>query len=83
MKASAPLDLSDPNVCKMHFKGGTNAEVKFHHFLFAVSFLCAGAGRSDAQTFGYADAISQLATSCSKDIEKFCKKTNLGGGRMR
>lgn len=38
---------------------------------------------ADAQTVGYADAIDQLAKSCGKDIEKFCKKEPLGGGRIR
>jgi len=31
-----------------------------------------------AQTMSYADAISQLATACRNDIEKFCKGVPLG-----
>jgi outer membrane protein OmpA-like peptidoglycan-associated protein len=40
------------------------------------------AGGANAQSIGYADAIDRFATSCAKDIEKFCKKLNLGGGRI-
>lgn len=36
-----------------------------------------------AQTVGYASAIDQLAKGCGKDIEKFCKKEPLGGGRIK
>jgi OOP family OmpA-OmpF porin len=37
---------------------------------------------SSAQTIGYGQAIDKLGASCGKDIEKLCKRTNLGGGRM-
>lgn len=40
------------------------------------------AERLNAQTVGYAEAVGQLAVSCGNDIDKLCKKTNLGGGRM-
>ena len=43
-------------------------------------FVCAD--QSNAQTIGYAEALGQLATSCGKDIDTFCKKENLGGGKV-
>lgn len=36
-----------------------------------------------AQTIGYADAISRLATNCGQDIAKHCAKVNLGNGRIQ
>ena len=47
----------------------------------AQIFIGTSAGR--AQTVGYADAIDRLAVNCGKDIEKFCKKEPLGGGRIK
>ena len=35
-----------------------------------------------AQTLSYADAVTQLADDCGKDIQKLCKGLNLGGGRI-
>ena len=35
-----------------------------------------------AQTVGYAEAFDKIAVACGKDIDKFCKNTNLGGGRV-
>lgn len=35
-----------------------------------------------AQSIGFAEAIDRLAARCGKDIDKFCKKTNFGGGRI-
>src|SRR3954466_8052834 len=46
----------------------------------AVIALLLANGRSNAQSIGYADAIDRFAGACSKDINKFCKKINLGGG---
>jgi OOP family OmpA-OmpF porin len=37
---------------------------------------------ASAQTIGFAEAIDRVAAQCRKDIEKFCKTVNLGGGRM-
>ena len=47
--------------------------------------ILAGAGLSaaSAQTMSYAQAGALLAQSCGKDIEKFCPKTNLGGGQIK
>ena len=48
----------------------------------AALLLPASAIPSNAQSIGYAQAIDRLGVSCGKDIEKLCKKANLGGGRM-
>jgi outer membrane protein OmpA-like peptidoglycan-associated protein len=47
--------------------------------LFALAF----ANSSRAQTIGYAEAIDRLAKSCGQDIDKYCKKVALGGGRVQ
>ena len=38
---------------------------------------------SMAQTIGYAAAIDRLAVSCGRDIDLYCNKINLGGGRVQ
>ncbi len=48
----------------------------------AASFLFASAQRSNAQTIGYAEALGELAVSCGKDIDKYCRRINLGGGQI-
>jgi OOP family OmpA-OmpF porin len=48
----------------------------------AALLLPASSEPSGAQSIGYAQAIGQLGASCGKDIDKLCKKTNLGGGRV-
>jgi len=48
----------------------------------AALLLLAAAKSSSAQSIGYAQAIDRLGVSCGKDIEKLCKKANLGGGRV-
>jgi outer membrane protein OmpA-like peptidoglycan-associated protein len=48
-----------------------------------AAILLAWSQSTDAQTIGYAEAIDQFALSCSKDIARFCKQTNLGGGRIQ
>ncbi len=35
-----------------------------------------------AQTIGYSEALGALGRSCGKDLDKFCSKVNLGGGRL-
>src|SRR3954452_13897187 len=50
--------------------------------IFGLFLLLASTVPSAAQTIGYAQAIDRLATSCGKDIAKFCKQANLGGGRV-
>jgi OOP family OmpA-OmpF porin len=53
-------------------------------FIFALAALLAIASTtpSNAQTIGYAEALGRLAVSCSKDINRFCSKANLGGGHV-
>jgi outer membrane protein OmpA-like peptidoglycan-associated protein len=48
----------------------------------AIALCLPYAKQLHAQTIGYADAVGQLAVSCGSDIDKLCKKTNLGGGRV-
>jgi OOP family OmpA-OmpF porin len=55
---------------------------KFTYLAFATLLLFAGSERLQAQTIGYGEALGQLAASCGKDIEKFCKRVNLGGGQI-
>jgi outer membrane protein OmpA-like peptidoglycan-associated protein len=49
----------------------------------ATALAFSYAGRSEAQSIGYAEAIDRLAVSCSADIDKFCKKVGLGGGKVQ
>jgi OOP family OmpA-OmpF porin len=56
--------------------------VKFLVLAITAS-LIAGSSHSMAQTVGYADAIGGLAVNCGNDIQKYCKKTNLGGGQVQ
>jgi hypothetical protein len=49
--------------------------------LFCIlSFLIGGIGTASAQTMSYADAISQLAAACGRDVARYCKGVPLGGG---
>jgi len=48
----------------------------------AALLLPASSEPSGAQSIGYAQAIDRLGVSCGKDIDKLCKKANLGGGRV-
>lgn len=57
-------------------------QVKMTCLAVAALVLSAAAAPSSAQTVGYAQALDRLGTSCGKDIEKFCAKTTLGGGRV-
>jgi len=57
-----------------------NLNVKY--FVAVTILLCALAGPASAQSIGYAQALDRLGASCGKDIQKFCNKVNLGGGRM-
>jgi OOP family OmpA-OmpF porin len=56
--------------------------ISINTFAIAVILLWAAAGSASAQSIGYAQALDQLGATCGKDIDKFCKKVNLGGGRM-
>jgi OmpA-OmpF porin, OOP family len=55
---------------------------KLSYLALAVLLLFSGSERLNAQTIGYGEALGQLAAACGKDIEKFCKKFNLGGGEI-
>jgi OOP family OmpA-OmpF porin len=44
--------------------------------------LFAGSPRSSAQTIGYSQALGELATTCGRDINRFCRSANLGGGQV-
>lgn len=44
--------------------------------------VIAGSNVASAEGIGFAQAIDKLAVQCAKDIEKYCKTVNLGGGRM-
>lgn len=48
----------------------------------ALSLSCL-AEHARAQSIGFADAVDRLAVSCRADIDKFCKKVGLGGGRIQ
>lgn len=50
--------------------------------VIALSFLCV-AENASAQSVGFAEAVDRLAVSCRADIDKFCKKVGLGGGRIQ
>jgi outer membrane protein OmpA-like peptidoglycan-associated protein len=46
-----------------------------------LSLFVASAHSASAQTIGYSEAMGALGRSCGKDLDKFCSKVNLGGGR--
>jgi hypothetical protein len=48
-------------------------------FVFLFSFMIGGIGAAQAQTMSYADAISQLATACGRDVAKYCRGIPLSG----
>jgi hypothetical protein len=48
-----------------------------------VAFVMSGSVPLAAQTIGYAEAIDRLSVACGKDIDRHCKKVNLGGGRVQ
>jgi OmpA-OmpF porin, OOP family len=52
------------------------------YLALAASLMLTWAERANAQTIGYAEALGQLATSCGKDFDKFCKTATLGGGKI-
>jgi OOP family OmpA-OmpF porin len=58
------------------------SKLKVASLVAAALALLVAAGPSNAQSIGYAQALDRLGTSCGKDIDKLCKKTNLGGGRV-
>jgi hypothetical protein len=52
-------------------------------FVLALLFTIGGVGAAIAQTLSYADAIEQLAAACGKDVQKYCRGVELGGGRLK
>lgn len=55
------------------------AKFRLLPLVFAASVTATGGA---AETIGYAQAIDQFQLVCSKDIGKFCKNVDLGGGRL-
>jgi len=56
---------------------------RLHLMLAIFASMFAATGTAVAQTVGYAEAFDHFAVGCGKDIDKFCKKTDLGGGRVQ
>jgi OOP family OmpA-OmpF porin len=50
---------------------------------FTALVFAAQSAPVHAQTIGFADAIDRLAKACGKDIARFCKQADLGGGRIQ
>lgn len=53
--------------------------------IISFALLALGIGLAvpaHAQTVGFAEAIKILSVSCGKDIERFCKKENLGNNEI-
>ena len=48
-------------------------------FVFLFLFVIGGIGAARAQTMSYADAISQLAAACGRDVAKYCRGIPLSG----
>ena len=55
---------------------------KFAFCTLAAVLLFASTAPSAAETIGYAEALGKLAVACGKDINRFCRKANLGGGQV-
>lgn len=55
--------------------------IRFMCLLTAVAWLGL-VPAAHAQTVGFADAIKILSQSCGKDIDKYCKKANLGNNEI-
>ena len=49
--------------------------------LIALAMVPTGAGAQTA-TMGFADAAQAFSQACSRDIDRFCRQANLGGGRI-
>jgi outer membrane protein OmpA-like peptidoglycan-associated protein len=56
--------------------------LKFAFFALAAALLFAPTAPSTAATIGYAESLGKLAVACGKDINRFCRKANLGGGQV-
>jgi OOP family OmpA-OmpF porin len=55
---------------------------KFTLVAFAALLIFVRTEPSSAETIGYAEALGHLAVSCGKDISRFCRRANLGGGEV-
>jgi OOP family OmpA-OmpF porin len=55
---------------------------KLAFLALAATLLFAGGQPSNATTIGYAEALGHLAVSCGKDINRYCRRANLGGGQV-
>ena len=55
---------------------------KLAFLVLAAALLFARMEPSSAQTVGYAEALGRLAVSCGNDINRFCRRENLGGGQV-
>jgi outer membrane protein OmpA-like peptidoglycan-associated protein len=58
---------------------------KVGNFIVIATFVAgvtASAIPARAQTIGYSEALGALGRSCGHDIDKFCSKVNLGGGKV-
>lgn len=53
--------------------------IKQAALLCAALLLIGGTGSARAQTMSYAEAISQLATACGRDVARFCRGIPLSG----
>lgn len=48
----------------------------------ATALFFAGMQPTSAETIGYAEALGHLAARCGKDIDRYCRSANLGGGQV-
>lgn len=62
--------------------GNEMQNLRFVYVTVAALIFFTSANEASAQSIGYAQAIGYLGASCGKDIDKYCKKLNLGGGRI-
>lgn len=53
--------------------------IKQAALLCAALLLIGGTGTARAQTMSYAEAISQLASACGRDVAKYCRGIPLSG----
>jgi OmpA-OmpF porin, OOP family len=69
----------------MSAKGSViNMEFLSKSILFAAAalLLVVCAPPTYAQTIGYSEALGVLARDCGRDLDKYCKGINLGGGKV-
>ena len=55
---------------------------KLAFFVLAAVLLFAGTPSSKAATIGYAEALGDLASACGRDINRYCRRSTLAGGRV-